>query len=214
MTVHRSNHPLVLHKLTQLRDVNTPPQLFRQLVQEISTMLLVEVTRDLSLDTRPITTPLTNLPEAPVCNTRISLVPILRAGLGMLPGALNLLHDVDTWFLGLERDEQSLEPRSYYRKAASWDATDLCLVLDPMLATGGSLSAAVTLLKEAGVGNLRYLGIVAAPEGIAVVEKNHPDMDLYIGAIDERLTGDDDDFPTGFIWPGLGDAGDRQFRAR
>ena len=130
----------------------------------------------------------------------------------MLPGALALLPDANTWLIGLERDEESLEPRAYYRKITFPETTDLCLVLDPMLATGGSLCAALATLKEAGVRNLRYLGLVAAPEGIAAVERSHPDTDLHIGVLDERLTGDDDDLPNGYIWPGLGDAGDRQFR--
>ena len=212
MAVHLSGHPLVQHKLTRLRDAGTPPPVFRQLVQEIAMLLAVEATRDLALEATEVTTPLTVMSHAPVCRTQISLVPILRAGLGMLPGALALLPDANTWLIGLERDEESLEPRSYYTKIRSPETTDLCLVLDPMLATGGSLCAALATLKEAGVRNLRYLGLVAAPEGIAAVERSHPDMDLHIGALDERLTGDADEVPAGFIWPGLGDAGDRQFR--
>lgn len=212
MAVRLSGHPLVQHKLTRLRDVGTPPPVFRQLVQEIAMMLAVEATRELPLASTVVTTPLTTMSDAPVCRTQISLVPILRAGLGMLPGALALLPDANTWLIGLERDEESLEPRAYYRKITSPQTTDLCLVLDPMLATGGSLCAALATLKEEGVRNLRYLGLVAAPEGIAAVERSHPDTDLHIGALDERLTGDADDLPNGYIWPGLGDAGDRQFR--
>ena len=212
MAVHLSGHPLVQHKLTRLRDAGTPPPVFRQLVQEIAMLLAVEATRDLPLDATAVTTPLTVMPNAPVCRTQISLVPILRAGLGMLPGALALLPDANTWLIGLERDEESLEPRAYYWKVTSPETTDLCLVLDPMLATGGSLCTALTMLKEQGVRNLRYLGLVAAPEGIGAVERSHPDTDLHIGALDERLTGTTDDVPGGYIWPGLGDAGDRQFR--
>ena len=130
-------------------------------------MLAVDATRDLPLTSTAVATPLTTMSDAPVCATQISLVPILRAGLGMLPGALALLPDANTWLLGLERDEESLEPRAYYRKITSPETTDLCLVLNPMLATGGSLCAALATLKEEGVRNLRYLGLVAAPEGIA-----------------------------------------------
>jgi uracil phosphoribosyltransferase len=142
---------------------------------------------------------------------KVGLVPILRAGLGMVEGAWELLPQAEVWHLGLYRDEHTLKPVSYYNKLPVAPTVELCLVLDPMLATGGSATAAVQVLKEWGVSRIKFVGLVAAPEGIQTLHSHYPDVAVHVAAVDERLTGAGDLFPSGYIWPGLGDAGDRQF---
>jgi uracil phosphoribosyltransferase len=138
-------------------------------------------------------------------------VPILRAGLGMVEGAWRFLPQAEVWHLGLYRDEHTLRPVEYYNKLPVAPTVQLCLLLDPMLATGGSATAAVDVLKRWGVSRIKFIGLIAAPEGVAALQAHHPDVDIHVAAIDERLTTTADPFPPGFIWPGLGDAGDRQF---
>ena len=203
-------HPLARHKLTLLRSVTTEPKKFREVVSELATMLVYEATRDLPLRALDVETPLTTARGAEMAE-KIGLIPILRAGLGMVDGAWNLLPQAEVWHLGLYRDERTLKPVEYYNKLPTDPTVQLCLLLDPMLATGGSAIAACDVLKRWGVKRVKYLGLIAAPEGIHALHHAHPDVDIHVAAVDERLTNADDPFPTGFIWPGLGDAGDRQF---
>ena len=203
-------HPLARHKLTLLRSVATEPKKFREVVSELATMLVYEATRDLPLRALDVQTPLTTARGAEMAE-KIGLIPILRAGLGMVDGAWNLLPQAEVWHLGLYRDERTLKPVEYYNKLPTDPTVQLCLLLDPMLATGGSAIAACDVLKRWGVKRVKYLGLIAAPEGIHALHHAHPDVDIHVAAVDERLTNADDPFPTGFIWPGLGDAGDRQF---
>ncbi|MEZ4560642.1 MAG: uracil phosphoribosyltransferase [Caldilineaceae bacterium] len=203
-------HPLARHKLTLLRSVATEPKKFREVVSELATMLVYEATRDLPLRALDVQTPLTTARGAEMAE-KIGLIPILRAGLGMVDGAWNLLPQAEVWHLGLYRDERTLKPVEYYNKLPTDPTVQLCLLLDPMLATGGSAMAACDVLKRWGVKRVKYLGLIAAPEGIHALHHAHPDVDIHVAAVDERLTNADDPFPTGFIWPGLGDAGDRQF---
>ena len=203
-------HPLARHKLTLLRSVATEPKKFREVVSELATMLVYEATRDLPLRALDVETPLTTARGAEMAE-KIGLIPILRAGLGMVDGAWNLLPQAEVWHLGLYRDERTLKPVEYYNKLPTDPTVQLCLLLDPMLATGGSAIAACDVLKRWGVKRVKYLGLIAAPEGIHALHHAHPDVDIHVAAVDERLTNADDPFPTGFIWPGLGDAGDRQF---
>ncbi len=202
--VHASNHPLVLHKLTILRDKNTEPRKFRELVREISALLTYEATADLAMEAREVETPMGKA-KGSATKDNIGLVPILRAGLGMVDGVWDLLPDAQVWHIGLYRDEKTLQPVQYYNKLPTLPTVGACLVLDPMLATGGSATATVSLLKEWGVKNIRYVGIIGAPEGIELLSKTHPDVPIYLGAIDSHLN------EIGYIVPGLGDAGDRQF---
>ena len=204
------DHPLVQHKLTLLRRKETEPKKFRELVSELAVMLVHEATRDLPINMVEVETPLTTVKGAYMAE-KIGLVPILRAGLGMVEGTWNLLPQAEVWHLGLYRDEETLQPVAYYNKLPTDPTVQLCLVLDPMLATGGSAIAAVDVLKDWGVARIKFVGLIAAPEGIMALNEVHPDVDVHIGTIDERLTDDSDPFPNGFIWPGLGDAGDRQF---
>jgi uracil phosphoribosyltransferase len=202
--VHASNHPLVLHKLTILRDKSTEPRKFRELVREISALLTYEATADLETEAREVETPMGKA-KGSATKDNIGLVPILRAGLGMVDGVWDLLPDAQVWHIGLYRDEKTLQPVQYYNKLPTLPTVGACLVLDPMLATGGSATATVSLLKEWGVKNIRYVGIIGAPEGIELLSKTHPDVPIYLGAIDSHLN------EIGYIVPGLGDAGDRQF---
>lgn len=208
--VFPSTHPLVQHKLSLLRDKSTNPKLFRELVSEIAALLTYEATADLSLKNVEVETPLTKTPCKEV-EEKIGLVPILRAGLGMVEGIWKLLPQAQVWHIGLYRDEQTLKPVEYYNKLPIAPKVDLVLVVDPMLATGGSASATIRILKEWGAKRIKFVGLIAAPEGIAEVQKSHPEVPIHIASIDERLTGESDPFPAGYIFPGLGDAGDRQF---
>jgi len=208
--VQSLSHPLARHKLTLLRRKDTKPKKFRELVSELAIMLVYEATRDLPLHTELVKTPLTMTKGATMAE-KIGLIPILRAGLGMVEGAWKLLPQAEVWHLGLYRDERTLAPVEYYNKLPTNPTVQLCLLLDPMLATGGSAIAAVDVLKRWGVSRVKFLCIIAAPEGIQALHQAHPDVDVYAAAVDQRLTGPNDPFPAGFIWPGLGDAGDRQF---
>ena len=202
--VFPSPHPLVAHKLTLLRDKDTDPKTFRDLVREIATLLTYEATADLPTRPKIVETPLTPTQGITV-DDQIGLVPILRAGLGMVEGIWNLLPAAQVWHIGLYRDEQTLRPVEYYNKLPVEPTVSLCLVLDPMLATGGSAAATVDILKRWGVRRIKFVGIIGAPEGIAHMQAQHPDVPIHLAAIDERLN------EHGYILPGLGDAGDRQF---
>lgn len=211
--LYPSTHPLVLHKLTQLRDRTTDFRRFRSIVDELAMILAYEATQNLPLQTVSVETPLT-VTQGSKMDARIGLVPILRAGLGMVDGMLDLLPQAEVWHLGFYRDEETLQPVIYYNKMPADLSSHHCFVLDPMLATGGSAIAAVDILKERGVTNIKFVGLLAAPEGIATLHRKHPDVVVHVAAVDERLTNEADasaGFPPGFIWPGLGDAGDRQF---
>jgi uracil phosphoribosyltransferase len=202
--VHVSSHPLVQHKLTLLRHVETDPKQFRELVREITQFLVYEATADLRLIDKQIETPLAPYTGKQI-GERIGLVPILRAGLGMVEPVLEMIPTVRVWHLGLYRDTKTREPVSYYSKLPPQADIDLCLILDPMLATAGSAVAAVDVLKQWGAQRIKFLGLIAAPEGVQRLATAHPDVPIYLAAIDERL----DDHA--YIVPGLGDAGDRQF---
>ena len=199
------DHPLVQHKLTLMRDVGTPTAVFRQLLREISTLLAYEVTRNLNMTTRRIETPLQEM-DAPVLDGRkLALVSILRAGNGLLDGMLDLIPSARVGFVGLYRDEETLEPVQYYCKLPGEISDRLVIAVDPMLATGNSSAAAIDLIKEQGATNIRFLCLLAAPEGIKCMQEAHPDVPIVTAAVDERLN------EKGYIVPGLGDAGDRMF---
>ncbi|MBK9122859.1 MAG: uracil phosphoribosyltransferase [Chloroflexi bacterium] len=198
-----SQHPLVKHKLTALRDVQTPPRDFRDLVRELSMLLCYEATQDLPGIVRSVQTPLATA-EGYRC-ADVGVVPILRAGLGMLEGVMAMLPSVQVWHIGMRRDEETLQPITYYNRLPSQSHMNFCIVLDPMLATGGTAVAAVTLLKNAGITRIKYMGLIAAPEGVEALHSAHPDVKIHVGAVDSHLN------ERGFIVPGLGDAGDRQF---
>ncbi len=202
--VNISRHPLVLHKLALLRHIATEPKKFRELVRELTQFLIYEATLDLPLEPRAITTPLAPLTGARIAE-RIGLVPILRAGLGMVDPILDLIPTAHVWHLGVYRDHATLMPVTYYNKLPPEVDVDLCLVLDPMLATGGSACAAVDILKQWGAQRIAFLGLIAAPEGVQALQAAHPDVPIFLAALDERLN------ERGYIVPGLGDAGDRQF---
>jgi len=203
-TIFPSSHPLVAHKLSLLRDKNTEPKKFRELIREISTLLAYEATSDLVLYQIDITTPLATA-KGSVLSEKIGLVPILRAGLGMVEGVWNLMPSAEVWHIGLYRDERSLKPVEYYNKLPVEPTLSVCLILDPMLATGGSAVATVDILKRWGVRKMKFVGILAAPQGIENLQNHHPDVPIHIAGIDETLN------EHGYILPGLGDAGDRQF---
>lgn len=202
--VHASKHPLVQHKLTMLRDKNTDHRNFRTLIYELALLLCYEATEDLALEPASVVTPM-GIANGYKAQEAIGLVPILRAGLGLVDGVMELLPNVQVWHLGIYRDEQTLRPIQYYNKLPTEPTVNICLVLDPMLATGGSAVAAVDILKDWGVSRIKFLGILAAPEGIEHLSTTHPDVPIHIAAVDEHLN------EIGFIVPGLGDAGDRQF---
>ncbi|MEX1019889.1 MAG: uracil phosphoribosyltransferase [Litorilinea sp.] len=208
--VFPSRHPLARHKLALLRRRATEPKKFRELIGELAVMLTYEATADMPLETVDLETPLTHT-QGHTMAQKVGLVPILRAGLGMVEGAWQLLPQAEVWHLGLYRDEMTLEPVEYYNKLPVSPRVQLCLVLDPMLATGGSATAAVDVLKRWGVERIKFVGLIAAPEGIAALQHAHPDVDIHVAVVDERLTTAQDAVPQGYIWPGLGDAGDRQF---
>ncbi|NWG22784.1 MAG: uracil phosphoribosyltransferase [Chloroflexi bacterium] len=203
-TVHVSRHPLVQHKLTLLRRVVTEPKKFRELVRELSQLLLYEATLDLPLRPRMVDTPLAAYDGSEIAE-RIGLVPILRAGLGMVDPILDLIPTAHVWHLGLYRDHATLKPVTYYNKLPPVVDVDLCLVLDPMLATGGSAVAAIHVLKEWGASRIKFLGLIAAPEGVQALQNAYPDVPIHLAALDDHLND------VGYIVPGLGDAGDRLF---
>lgn len=205
MTLTVVDHPLVQHKLTLMRDKSTPTNQFRQLLREISHLIAYEVTRDLPLESKPIQTPMTSM-EAPVlAGKKLALVSILRAGNGLLDGVLELIPSARVGFVGLYRDEKTLQPVQYYFKVPDGMEDRVVIAVDPMLATGNSSAAAIDLLKNAGARNIKFLCLLAAPEGVARMKEAHPDVDIVTAAIDEKLS------EIGYILPGLGDAGDRMF---
>jgi len=202
--VYESTHPLVKHKLTKLRDKRTKPKKFRELVRELAALLTYEATADLA--TQPVTI------ETPMAQTvgsdlkeKIGLVPILRAGLGMVEGVWGLMPSAEVWHIGLYRDERTLKPVAYYNRLPIAPTVSVCLILDPMLATGGSAVATVNILKNWGVSKIKFVALIAAPEGIEFLHNTHPDVPIHVASIDDHLN------EVGYIVPGLGDAGDRQF---
>lgn len=202
--VYESKHPLVAHKLSRLRDKRTEPKKFRELVREIAGLLAYESTANLQTTEIEIETPLEKM-KAQQLKEKIGLVPILRAGLGMVEGIWELMPSAEVWHIGLYRDEKTLQPVEYYNKLPVDPRVSVCLILDPMLATGGSATATADILKKWGVKKIKYVGLIAAPEGIKAMQTAHPDIDIYVAAIDSHLN------ERGYIVPGLGDAGDRQF---
>lgn len=199
-----SRHPLVAHKLTLLRRVETEPELFRRLVAELTFLLGYEATADLPLAPRTIATPLAPLVGARL-GAAVAIVPVLRAGLGMIDGFLDLMPTARVWHIGLYRDERTLQPVSYYNKVSESLAESVCLVLDPMLATGGSATGTVEVLKGLGARQIRFVGLVAAPYGVMQLARAHPEVAIHVAALDDELN------EAGYIVPGLGDAGDRLF---
>lgn len=202
--VHVSRHPLVRHKVAHLRDAATDPRAFRELVGELGQLLFYEATTDLHLDRVTVRTPLAECP-AEVLRDRVGIVPILRAGLGMAEAMLRLHPAAVVWHLGLYRDHATHQPITYYNKLPDVPNVDVGLIVDPMLATGGSASAAAAILKNWGLRRVKYVGLIAAPEGVTVMQNDHPDVPLYLAALDSHLNDQ------AYIVPGLGDAGDRQF---
>jgi uracil phosphoribosyltransferase len=203
-TLHVSSHPAILHKLAVLRDERTEPKKFREVVRELSWLLGYEALADVGV--RPVTvrTPIEEMEGAELAD-RIGLIPILRAGLGMVDAMLELMPTAEVWHLGLFRDERTLQPVEYYNKLPDSASVDLCLILDPMLATGGSATAAIDVLKKWGAVRIKLVNLIAAPEGVAAVAAAHPDVEIHCAALDRQLN------EKGYIMPGLGDAGDRQF---
>lgn len=202
--VHVSTHPLVKHKLTLLRDKDTEHKKFRELIRELAMLLAYEALLDLPLRERSVQTPM-GVARGYEVLEQVGLVPILRAGLGMVEGIHEMIPGAQVWHLGIYRDEKTLRPVSYYNKLPVDPTVQVCLLLDPMLATGGSATAAIEVLKDWGVNRIKFVGLIAAPEGVRTVTEAHPDVPLYLAAIDDHLN------EQGFIVPGLGDAGDRQF---
>ncbi|WP_276692933.1 MULTISPECIES: uracil phosphoribosyltransferase [Acidaminococcus] len=204
MQVHVVNHPLIKEKMTHLRDKKTAPRNFRRLLDEIAQLLLFEVTRDLPIREVPVTTPLAETTGYELAISGITVVPILRAGLGFLDAVLDLVPEARVGHIGLTRDEETLQPIKYYCKIPKDKDAEIILI-DPMLATGGSAAAALTMLKEDGYKHFRFMCLVAAPEGVELVNREHPDVPIYTAALDDHLN------EHGYIVPGLGDAGDRVF---
>ncbi len=205
--VHIIEHPLVEHHMSLLRRKEATPQEFRRLIQRLCTLLTYEATRDLSLTETTITTPMEET-SGRILHQRIGLIPILRAGLGMVDPVLHLIPAAEVWHLGFYRDEETLKPVEYYKKLPPGDPVDVAMILDPMLATGGSAIAAIEAVKTWGVNQVKLLAMIAAPEGIEKVHAKHPETDIYLCARDRGLND------SGYILPGLGDAGDRIFNAK
>lgn len=203
--VHVINHPMIQHKLSIMRDKGTGSKDFRTLLNEIALLMGYEVTRDLPLEDFPIETPICRMVARKVSGRKLAIVPILRAGLGMVDGLLQLVPVAKVGHIGLYRDENTHQPVEYYFKMPEDIHQRLVILTDPMLATGGSASDAIAMLKKRGCMNIRLMCLVAAPDGIAKVQSEHPDVDIYVAAVDEGLNGN------AYIVPGLGDAGDRIF---
>ncbi|MBK6434292.1 MAG: uracil phosphoribosyltransferase [Anaerolineae bacterium] len=199
-----SNHPLIRHKVALLRDIQTEPKKFRELIREIAILLAYEATSDLGLSPVTVTTPMGQA-DGTILAEKIGLVPILRAGLGMVEGIWEMMPGAEVWHLGVYRDEKTLRPVQYYNKLPVAPTVQVCLVLDPMLATGGSAVACIDILKRWGARRIKFVGIIAAPEGVAALHEAHPDVPIHIAVLDSHLN------EIGYIVPGLGDAGDRQF---
>ncbi len=202
--VYESKHPLVKHKLTLMRNRATKPKKFRELIREVAIMLCYEATADLATKPIEVETPM-GTAQGVELSEKIGLIPILRAGLGMVDGIWEMMPGAEVWHIGLYRDEKTLKPVSYYNKLPTDPTVQVCLVLDPMLATGGSAIATIDILKKWGAERIKFVGLLAAPEGIAALQKAHPDVPIHVAQIDSHLN------EIGFIVPGLGDAGDRQF---
>lgn len=198
-----TRHALLGHKLALLRDRRTPPARFSQLLKEISLMLLSFATADLPTHEVTVVTPIQQVKQR-VLSKRVAFAPILRAGAGMIPAAQELVPGAPIWYLGLYRDEDTLQPVEYYDKLQSYPPVDIAFILDPMLATGGSAVHAANRIKNKGVQDVRFVGLIAAPEGIELLSREHPDVTIHVAAVDEGLN------ERGYIVPGLGDAGDRQ----
>ena len=203
--VHVMDHPLIQHKLSLMRDQETGPKEFRELLNEISMLMAYEVTRDLPLKTIEIETPICRAQTQVIAGKKLAIVPILRAGLGMVDGIMSLVPAAKVGHIGLYRDPNTLEPVEYYCKLPSDIGERDVIVLDPMLATGGSAIDAISQIKNKGAKSVRFMCIIAAPEGLAALQEAHPDVQIYIGAVDEKLNEHK------YIVPGLGDAGDRIF---
>ena len=202
--VFASKHPLVAHKLSRLREKHIEPKKFRELVREIAALLAYEATADLLVMPREVETPLAKTMGVEL-QEKIGLIPILRAGLGMVEGIWELMPVAEVWHIGLYRDERTLRPVEYYNKLPLEQTVSVCLILDPMLATGGSAVATADILKRWGVKKIKFVGLIGAPEGIKAMQTAHPDIPIHLAAIDDHLN------EKGYIVPGLGDAGDRQF---
>ncbi|MFO7713232.1 uracil phosphoribosyltransferase [Desulfosarcina sp.] len=205
MPVHLVDHPLIRHKIGLMRGHDVSTKIFRELANELATLLTYEATKDLETETTSIRGWAGEVVVENIKGKKITVVPILRAGLGMMDGVLNLIPSARVSVVGLYRNEETLEPVRYYVKMTSNMEERIALILDPMLATGGTLVATIDLLKESGCRQIRGLFLVAAPEGLKRLEKTHPDVDIYVAAIDEKLND------IGYIIPGLGDAGDKIF---
>ena len=203
--VHVYDHPLIQHKLSIIRDKNTGVKEFRELVSEIASLMCYEATRDLETEVIDVETPIGPAKARQLSGKKLAVVPILRAGLGMVDGILKLVPSAKVGHIGLFRDPKTLEPVKYYCKMPNDISKRDVIVLDPMLATGGSASAAITFIKEYGCRSIKLMNLIGAPEGIARIQEDHPDVDIYIAAVDEKLNDH------GYIVPGLGDAGDRIF---
>jgi uracil phosphoribosyltransferase len=203
-TLHVSAHPAIQHKLALLRDEATEPKKFRELVREISWLLGYEALADAGLKPITVRTPMEETPGWELAD-RIGLIPILRAGLGMVDAMLELMPTAQVWHLGLFRDERTLRPVEYYNRLPDTATVDVCLILDPMLATGGSATAAIEVLKAWGAHHIKLINLIAAPEGVRTVASAHPDVAIHTASLDRQLN------ERGYIMPGLGDAGDRQF---
>lgn len=203
--VYVMDHPLVAHKLTIMRNKNTSTKDFRELVSEIGMLITYEATRDLPLTTKHIETPICGADMPTLAGKKIAVVPILRAGLGLVDGALRLIPSARVAHIGMYRDEETLEPHVYFCKTPHDIAQRDIMIVDPMLATGGSADAAITEMKKRGCKSIKLMVLVAAPEGIRHIRESHPDVKIYCGAVDEKLN------ERGYIVPGLGDAGDRIF---
>ncbi len=203
--VHVFDHPLIQHKLTIMRQTTTGPKEFRELLEEISMLMVYEVTRDLPTIDVEIETPICKTTQKMLAGKKLGIVPILRAGLGMVDGIMNMVPACRIGHIGLYRDPETLEPVEYYCKLPADAEERELILLDPMLATGGSASDAITLIKKRGCNHIRLVNLIAAPEGVARVQADHPDVDIYVAGLDDHLNDH------GYIVPGLGDAGDRLF---
>lgn len=203
--VHVFDHPLIQHKLSVLRDKNTSVKVFRELVSEIAMLMCYEATRDLELEDIEIETPVAVAKCRRIAGKKLAVVPILRAGLGMVDGMVSMMPNVKVGHVGLYRDPQTLEPVKYYFKMPPDIGERDIIVVDPMLATGGSASAAISFIKETGAKHIKLMSIIGAPEGIARMQREHPDVDIFVAGLDDHLNDH------GYIVPGLGDAGDRIF---
>ncbi|WP_010630628.1 uracil phosphoribosyltransferase [Sporolactobacillus vineae] len=199
------NHPLIQHKLTMIRDKNTGTKAFRELVDEVATLMAFEITRDLPLEETEVETPIAKARAYRLSGKKLGIVPVLRAGLGMVDGMLNLIPAAKVGHVGLFRDPKTLKPVEYYFKMPTDIAERDLIIVDPMLATGGTAVETIKLLKEHGASSIKLMCLIGAPEGVRAVQEAHPDIDIYLAALDEKLN------ENSYIVPGLGDAGDRLF---